>query len=408
MSNRRLDFETGDRLLFVGAPSSIPNYDERSAIRDESRLRRVLLTHLDTEQEAQQVLNLAESYNLASMPARSIRDAREAIIDLARRGRLVVVEVENLTSETPLDPTHGQNVADMDMTAKASRVFDLLPKYLGPEAAEELRALVDPATIAIALGLIVLAFTSGIGAAILIAVGWAFLGWSVFEAVDSMWKFVNRFTTATSDQDLDACAQLLADAIAKISVGLFVKLLTRGAGRVARSKGKLTSNSGSGGSSTGSSQRRQQRRQQRRPEEKQSSPPPRVKPDRKPFHRQDLDEKWYDPKTGELRWPDNNGFDGPSKRVELPPGTRIDRYSGAPGKVDGGSFLSPAGTPYGQRALPYDASKQIHSTYEVVKPLPVDTGKVAPFFGAPGGGTQHKALMSVKDLIADGYIKPVN
>ncbi|MEM7188152.1 MAG: TNT domain-containing protein [Pseudomonadota bacterium] len=137
----------------------------------------------------------------------------------------------------------------------------------------------------------------------------------------------------------------------------------------------------------------------------------RVPPNRKSFHRQDLDDKWYDPNTGDLRWPDSEkyprGFDGPITRTNLEPGTMIDRYSGAPGELDGGGFLSPANTPFEARALPYDPSKQIYTKYEVLKPLPVDTGKVAPWFGHPGGGVQHNTLMPVKDLIAQGYLKPV-
>jgi len=91
----------------------------------------------------------------------------------------------------------------------------------------------------------------------------------------------------------------------------------------------------------------------------------RADPKRKPFHRQDLDEAWYDPETGELRWPPNDGFDGPPTAETLQPGTQIDRFSGRSGVDDSGSYFSPAGASFESRALPYDRSMQTHAVYEV-------------------------------------------
>lgn len=112
--------------------------------------------------------------------------------------------------------------------------------------------------------------------------------------------------------------------------------------------------------------------------------------------------KWIDD-DDEVIWPPNRGFDGPALPDLLQPGTRIDRYG-----FDGGTFVSPDGTPYGQRALAPGSADKPHTVYEVVKPIDgVQTGRVAPWFDEPGGGIQHELPQSVKQLIEDGFLREV-
>ncbi len=47
-----------------------------------------------------------------------------------------------------------------------------------------------------------------------------------------------------------------------------------------------------------------------------------------------------------INWRENSGFAGEIQQVKLKPGTRIDRYGG-----EGGSYISPKGTPFEERAL---------------------------------------------------------
>ena len=129
-------------------------------------------------------------------------------------------------------------------------------------------------------------------------------------------------------------------------------------------------------------------------------------PIRDPKFRKDLDEKWFKD-TGELDWPKNDGFIGNPQRQSLKEGEVIDRFSSKVGAKDRGNFLSPANTPYSDRALPYDAAKMKHAKYEVVKEFDVNSGKAAPWFGEKGGGIQHKTDMSVRDLIKQGFLREV-
>ena len=82
------------------------------------------------------------------------------------------------------------------------------------------------------------------------------------------------------------------------------------------------------------------------------------------------------------------------RRAEtLQPGTRIDRFG-----AETGRFFSPEGTPLPQRALP-NAPVGPPSVYEVLKPLDVEAGVVAPAFGQPGLGIQYRSSLTTADLI---------
>ncbi len=120
----------------------------------------------------------------------------------------------------------------------------------------------------------------------------------------------------------------------------------------------------------------------------------------------DLDKKWFK-ENGDLDWPKNDGFVGKPKRQTSKKGEKIDRFSSKTGTKDRGNFLSPANTPYSDRALPYDASKMKHAKYEVIKEFDVNSGQAAPWFGEKGGGIQHQTDMSVRDLIKEGFLREV-
>lgn len=122
--------------------------------------------------------------------------------------------------------------------------------------------------------------------------------------------------------------------------------------------------------------------------------------------RPDLDERWFKP-DGSLDWPANGGFAGLPKPKTLERGAVIDRYSEFTGLNDRGSFLSPSGTPYEQRALPYDPARMSHTRYEVVKEFEVDAGPAASAFDQIGGGTQYKTRKPVKDLVREGYLREI-
>lgn len=105
-------------------------------------------------------------------------------------------------------------------------------------------------------------------------------------------------------------------------------------------------------------------------------------------------------------WPKNLGFAEDPVKNTLPVGTKLDRYGGPDG-----SFLSPKGTPFDERALAPGSKAGGYYEYEVLKPLPVIQGKIAPAFNEPGGGIQILPALServnVQWLIDNHFIKEV-
>jgi Tuberculosis necrotizing toxin len=110
----------------------------------------------------------------------------------------------------------------------------------------------------------------------------------------------------------------------------------------------------------------------------------------------------------ELAWPDSDshpeGFRSPGDRAPavLEPGTTVDRFG--PGF---GRFVSPEGTPFPERGLPFQSLDDGYHRYEVAKELPVWEGPIAPAMGQSGGGLQYYLPYPVVDLLIAGYIREV-
>ena len=107
--------------------------------------------------------------------------------------------------------------------------------------------------------------------------------------------------------------------------------------------------------------------------------------------------------TGSLNrnWPPNYGFSGNPARQTLEPGTMIDRYGDPYGR-----FLSPQGTSFTARSLPPEFIEKPINVYEVVKPLEVNAGPAAPWFGQEGYGMQYQTDVSIQNLIDSGVLRP--
>ncbi|WP_293659609.1 TNT domain-containing protein [Phascolarctobacterium sp.] len=99
--------------------------------------------------------------------------------------------------------------------------------------------------------------------------------------------------------------------------------------------------------------------------------------------------------SGRTLYPRNNGFSGTPITETLKKGSLIvDRYGGSRG-----SFVSPVGTPFAERALPKEAQNKSVHVYRINKDLPdVLSGRTAAWFEQPGGGWQYKLPGRVMDL----------
>ena len=111
--------------------------------------------------------------------------------------------------------------------------------------------------------------------------------------------------------------------------------------------------------------------------------------------------KYYNA-DGSPIWPPNRGFDGEPVTTTLEPGTMVDRYG-----YDGGYFVSPEGTSYTERALPVGTDKKPYTVFEVIKPVKVQSGKIAPWFGEKGGGIQYEFSNKISELLEQGILRKV-
>jgi hypothetical protein len=119
--------------------------------------------------------------------------------------------------------------------------------------------------------------------------------------------------------------------------------------------------------------------------------------------RSDLNRQRWLTSQGAINWPPNDGFAAAPVPEVLPTGTLLDRFGN-----DSGTFFSPAGAPYGKRALPYVCLQQAYSVYRVSAPLPVWVGRAVPWFDQPGGATQFQTDANAVRKIQQSVIVPVS
>lgn len=106
------------------------------------------------------------------------------------------------------------------------------------------------------------------------------------------------------------------------------------------------------------------------------------------------------PNFGIKNYPPNNGAVNGTENLEyLQPGAQIDRY----GSLNG-TYASPSGTPLELRSLPSSNSGVLNS-FEVLKPFPVQSSTIAPWYNQPGGGIQYKLPKSINWLLDNRFIK---
>lgn len=91
------------------------------------------------------------------------------------------------------------------------------------------------------------------------------------------------------------------------------------------------------------------------------------------------------------------------REMTLSSGTMVDRFGS-----DHGVYTSPYGTPLTNRSLPIGTiNERTYSVFRVLKPIKVDAGTIAPYFGEMGGGTQYIFKETIENLIKSGYLERV-
>lgn len=113
---------------------------------------------------------------------------------------------------------------------------------------------------------------------------------------------------------------------------------------------------------------------------------------------------WTKP-DGSTWWPPNDGgVPGTEVSVTLKKGTEVGRIGG-----EGGSYVAHPNTSPEKLALKPGTDTSNYHEYIVIKDITdVQQAEIAGWFGMPGGGTQYKLPLSIKDLMDAGYIELLN
>jgi len=127
--------------------------------------------------------------------------------------------------------------------------------------------------------------------------------------------------------------------------------------------------------------------------------------------------KWYNSTGESYIYPPQDGFqlntdNSPIEgNITLPLGFQIDRFGS-----EFGTFTSPRGAPYMQRALPPSNLDTPQSSplypynyhvYNVTQSFQVTSGPIAGWFEQPGQGVQYEMSSNVMTLVAGGFLARV-
>lgn len=334
---------------------------------------------------------------------------------------------------------------------------DTVAKRISARAAKQLEPFFTGKTLNLTAGVfIVWAGNRSVGTEYVVDGGvlgvvFAYAGWDTWKAFDLIWEFFSRVDAARSEFHIQQAVNHLADAIRFTGVHGFLAMLrcvtpkaedssgggsTGGSGRKRSDLGgggkaggtALEDKAKEGGSAKPAAAKPEPAKPAPKPaspgaapaqKAKPTEPPPATNPtdaQKEAAKRENTDPKWFD-KDGNIIWPDEkygeaNGFDAPPTKTTLQTGDTFDRYGGYYDDdgifQDKGSFVSPDDVPFDSRALLDSTKTKPKKKYVVLKPIPeVETGKAKPWFGKPGGGTQHKLPMSINELKRKGYIREV-
>jgi hypothetical protein len=127
-----------------------------------------------------------------------------------------------------------ENVAAWPFEKRLESTFTRALPKLGPEAREQIAALINPTSLAIIAGVLVAWVVShafGVGEVIdiiLLVVGALSVGFAVFTGIDHLYDFASGAYNATSEADLERAADHLAKAISILGIQAVLAVLFRG------------------------------------------------------------------------------------------------------------------------------------------------------------------------------------
>ena len=126
------------------------------------------------------------------------------------------------------------DVGKLSFEQKLGEVLNKTADKVGPEVGAQLRALVEPKSLGVMAGVLVVWVVGhglGYGEAVDLVigiVGYAALGWGIFTGLDEVYEFAKTTYYAHSGGDIDAAADHLAKAISILGVQAVLAILFHG------------------------------------------------------------------------------------------------------------------------------------------------------------------------------------
>lgn len=136
------------------------------------------------------------------------------------------------------------NIAQMSAEEKLTEAIKRAIPMLPSEVQEQLKSLLTPKALAIAVGTLVFWAGShffGVGEfvdIILLGVGVAFIGLGVFDGASDLYDFVTIAINAKSDPELTKAAEYFAEAVTVLGVTTITALLMKNSAKTVISRGK--------------------------------------------------------------------------------------------------------------------------------------------------------------------------
>ncbi|VFR41738.1 MafB-related protein [plant metagenome] len=261
---RVLALESGGERLLLGPRACFDAVAPQLLIQDEAAMRMALGGFLrDSHAHARLAswVGTVEGGGLFDSWRYGADQAGPRVAAMAQSGAIAGMIVPLAQGDAPTPPPATVTgmpagpVSSWSLEARFRYVLTHMPAYLSGEARQAFAQLLEPAALATTVAVLVVwagSHAVGVGFiadAALLGIGFALVGWAIFDAIGALAEFFHQTLNAQSTDDLDKAAQSLARCVTTIGVGALIALLTRGAGRLMSRGGN-----GGGGQQSGASQ----------------------------------------------------------------------------------------------------------------------------------------------------------
>lgn len=234
----------GGRLL-LGPTHLMSGITDAFRVTDQTQLEMLIIRYADQPDELAALRRLVANVDIAPRPRQPDRDMVRSLAGQSMGWPLVAAHLPAVTAITDMTVTtppavnlnrhyRRQPVSDWTLAQRLDFVVETAMPLVDDKVADELRAMVTPealGSLALFIGAMAVASATGLGAAfalIATAAAFASLGWSAWNFLKEVGRFLDNLVNATSPDMLHQAGEALAKAAAIGGIALIRVLLRRG------------------------------------------------------------------------------------------------------------------------------------------------------------------------------------